>query len=121
MQTHEGAASATARSPATSRFRISAFRVSQPCRCCLQVIEVTRAESVCRSKISTVVGKNKDFSKAIDSDQILLLIAVEVTQQRKLNLGRQINQATAAKQVNRNIAASAYGGARRMARVDLQK
>ena len=32
-----------------------------------------------------------------------------VLQQRKLNLGRQINQATAARQVNRNYAAAAYG------------
>ena len=40
-----------------------------------------------------------------------------VLQQRKLNLGRQINQATAARQVNRNYAAAAYGT--RTARVDL--
>ena len=32
-----------------------------------------------------------------------------VLQQRKLNLGRQITQATAARQVNRNYAAAAYG------------
>ena len=32
-----------------------------------------------------------------------------VLQQRKLNVGKQINQATAAKKVNRNYAASAYG------------
>ena len=32
-----------------------------------------------------------------------------VLQQRKLNLGRQINQAAAAKQVNRTYAAAAYG------------
>lgn len=32
-----------------------------------------------------------------------------VLQQRKLNLGRQINQASAARQVNRNYAAAAYG------------
>jgi hypothetical protein len=34
-----------------------------------------------------------------------------VLQQRKLNLGRQIHQATAARQVNRNSAAAAYGSA----------
>ena len=39
-----------------------------------------------------------------------------VLQQRKLSVGRQINQATAARQVNRNYAASAYGG--KSARVD---
>jgi hypothetical protein len=33
-----------------------------------------------------------------------------VLQQRKLNLGRQISQASAAKQVNRTYAAAAYGG-----------
>jgi len=32
-----------------------------------------------------------------------------ILQQRKLNLGKQINQASAAKQVNRNYAAAAYG------------
>jgi hypothetical protein len=32
-----------------------------------------------------------------------------VLQQRKLNLGKQINQATSARQVNRNYAAAAYG------------
>ena len=32
-----------------------------------------------------------------------------VLQQRKLNIGRQLNQASGAKQVNRNIAAAAYG------------
>ena len=34
---------------------------------------------------------------------------VMVLQQRKLNLGRQINQASSARQVNRNYAAAAYG------------
>ena len=42
-----------------------------------------------------------------------------VLQQQKLNLGRQINQASAARQVNRNYAASAYGA--RPARVDVQR
>ena len=37
----------------------------------------------------------------------------------KLNLGRQINQASAARQVNRNYAASAYGT--RPARLDVQR
>ena len=43
-----------------------------------------------------------------------------VLQQRKLSLGRQINQAGAAKSVNRNYAAAAYGGAR-PARMDVQR
>jgi hypothetical protein len=42
-----------------------------------------------------------------------------VLQQRKLNLGRQITQATAAKQVNRNYAAAAYGA--RPAQMDLKE
>src|SRR4029079_6484950 len=40
---------------------------------------------------------------AMDQNDTLLL------QQRKLNLGRQINQTSAAKQVNRTYAAAAYG------------
>ena len=43
-----------------------------------------------------------------------------VLQQQKLNLGTQINQATAARQVNRNYAAAAYG-ARGGGRMDLQR
>jgi hypothetical protein len=42
-----------------------------------------------------------------------------VLQQRKLNLGRQINQASAAKQVNRNYAAAAYGP--RTSRMDVSR
>lgn len=42
-----------------------------------------------------------------------------VLQQQKLNLGRQINQASAARQVNRTYAASAYGT--RPGRVDVQR
>jgi hypothetical protein len=42
-----------------------------------------------------------------------------VLQQRKLNLGQQINKASAAKQVNRHYAAAAYGN--RAARMDVQR
>jgi hypothetical protein len=42
-----------------------------------------------------------------------------VLQQRKLNLGRQIHQASAAKQINRNYAAAAYGP--RASRMDVQR
>src|SRR3954469_25872137 len=42
-----------------------------------------------------------------------------VLQQRKLNVGKQINQATAAKKVNRNYAAAAYGTPQ--SRMDLQR
>jgi hypothetical protein len=41
-----------------------------------------------------------------------------VLQQRKLNIGRQLTQASGAKQVNRNIAAAAYGA--RPARMDMK-
>jgi flagellar biosynthesis/type III secretory pathway chaperone len=40
---------------------------------------------------------------AADCNDVLVL------QQRKLNVGRQINQAASARQVNRNYAAAAYG------------
>ena len=43
---------------------------------------------------------------ASDRDDVVLL------QQRKLNLGRQIDRTTAAKAVNRNYAAAAYGSPR---------
>lgn len=42
-----------------------------------------------------------------------------VLQQRKLNLGKQINQASAAKQINRTYAAAAYG--QRPSRMDVQR
>jgi len=42
-----------------------------------------------------------------------------VLQQRKLNLGAQINQATAAKQLNRSYAAAAYG--KPASRMDVQR
>jgi hypothetical protein len=43
-----------------------------------------------------------------------------VLQQRKLNLGKQLGQAQAAKQVNRSYAAAAYGGKNRST-MDLHK
>ena len=42
-----------------------------------------------------------------------------VLQQRKLNLGKQINQASSASQINRNYAAAAYG--KRTSRMDVQR
>jgi hypothetical protein len=42
-----------------------------------------------------------------------------VLQQRKLNLGKQITQATSARQINRNYAAAAYGA--RQSRMDLSR
>lgn len=42
-----------------------------------------------------------------------------ILQQRKLNLGKQISQASAAKQVNRNYAAAAYGA--KVSRMDVRQ
>lgn len=42
-----------------------------------------------------------------------------VLQQRKLNLGKQINQTTSARQINRNYATAAYGN--RQSRMDLSR
>ena len=42
-----------------------------------------------------------------------------VLQQRKLNLGKQINQAASARQLNRNYAAAAYG--KPVSRMDVQR
>jgi hypothetical protein len=50
---------------------------------------------------------------AADQDDALVL------QQRKLNLGREINRATTARQVNRNYVTAAYGTPR--PRVDVQQ
>jgi hypothetical protein len=50
---------------------------------------------------------------AADCDDVLVL------QQRKLNLGRQINQAASARQVNRTYAAAAYG--KRTPTMDVQQ
>ena len=50
---------------------------------------------------------------AADCDDVLVL------QQRKLNLGRQINQAASARQVNRTYAAASYG--RRASVMDVQQ
>jgi len=50
---------------------------------------------------------------AADCNDVLVL------QQRKLNLGRQINQASNARQVNRTYAAAAYG--KRAPAMDLQQ
>ena len=42
-----------------------------------------------------------------------------ILQQRKLNLGKQLSQASAAKQVNRNYAAAAYGT--KVSRMDVKQ
>lgn len=50
---------------------------------------------------------------AADRDDVMVL------QQQKINVGRQINQASSARQVNRNYAVAAYGA--RQSSVDVQR
>ena len=79
------------------------------------LVEIEPADRVRAESLLTEARRLLEEITAADRNDALVL------QQRKLNLGRQINQASAAKQVNRNIAASAYGGGGRAARVDLSK
>src|SRR5688572_15496700 len=70
----------------------------------------------CRLKAEEHLGETRRLLEQItaaDRNDAMVL------QQRKLNIGKQINQAASAKQVNRNYAAAAYG-ARRSA-LDVQK
>lgn len=74
-----------------------------------------------------LTGSARDAAEGLLAETRRLLEAITtadrndalVLQQQKLNLGRQINAASAARQVNRNYAASAYGA--RPARLDLQR
>ena len=69
-----------------------------------------------RERAEALLGETRRLLEEItaaDRDDALVL------QQRKLNLGRQINQAAAARQVNKNYAAAAYGA--RPARTDVQR
>ncbi|HZK80416.1 MAG TPA: hypothetical protein VFC46_05095 [Humisphaera sp.] len=68
-----------------------------------------------RAKAEALLAETKALLEKItsaDRNDVMVL------QQRKLNLGRKIQQTTAAKQVNRNYAAAAYGTPR--SRMDLQ-
>ena len=69
-----------------------------------------------RAEAEDLLAETRRLLEAItaaDCNDVLVL------QQRKLNLGRQINQAAAARQVNKNYAAAAYGA--RPARMDVQR
>lgn len=69
-----------------------------------------------RDRAEALMGETRRLLEEItaaDRDDALVL------QQRKLNLGRQINQAAAARQVNKHYAAAAYGA--RPARMDVQR
>ena len=59
-----------------------------------------------RSRVESLMNETRDLLQQIttaDQNDVLVL------QQRKLNLGRQINQAKAARSVNRNYGTSAFG------------
>lgn len=69
-----------------------------------------------RSQAESYFAEAKQLLESIttnDQNDALLL------QQRKLNLGKQINQASAARQVNRTYAAAAYGT--RPSKMDMQR
>lgn len=69
-----------------------------------------------RERADALLGETRRLLEQItsaDRDDALVL------QQRKLNLGRQINQASAARALNRSYAAAAYGV--RPPRMDVQR
>ena len=69
-----------------------------------------------RAEAEDLLAETRRLLEAItaaDCNDVLVL------QQRKLNLGRQINQASNARQVNRTYAAAAYG--KRAPAMDLQQ
>jgi hypothetical protein len=77
---------------------------------------VGRIDADRRAVAESLLGETRQLLEEItraDQDDALVL------QQRKLNLGRQINQATAARQINRNYGVAAYGA--RPSRMDVQR
>ena len=69
-----------------------------------------------RARAETLLGETRELlQQIVNADQNDAL----VLQQRKLNVGKQINQASAARQVNRTYATAAYGN--RTSRMDVQK
>ncbi|HEV7300448.1 MAG TPA: hypothetical protein VGN72_13860 [Tepidisphaeraceae bacterium] len=73
-------------------------------------------DAVNRKRAESQLAETRKLLEAItlaDRNDALVL------QQRKLNIGRQLTQASGAKQVNRNIAAAAYGA--RPARMDVTR
>jgi hypothetical protein len=77
---------------------------------------IARLTSQERELAESLLAETRSLLQQItsaDRDDALVL------QQRKLNLGKQINQASAARQVNRTYAASAYG--KPPSRMDVQR
>lgn len=77
------------------------------------IAEMTGAERAAAEAMMAETRKLLELITLADRDDALVL------QQRKLNIGKQIGQAAAAKQVNRNYAAAAYG--QRQGRMDVQR
>lgn len=74
-----------------------------------------RLDTRSRARAEAMVGETRELLERIttaDRNDALVL------QQQKMDLGRQIGQASAARQVNRTYAAAAYGT--RPARMDVQ-
>ena len=77
---------------------------------------VGQLEPAQRDSAETMVGESRRLlEQIVSSDRNDAL----VLQQRKLNLGREIKQASSARQINRTYATAAYG--RKVARVDVQQ
>jgi hypothetical protein len=77
---------------------------------------VARLDEGDRSRAQRMMDETRALLEQItsaDRDDALVL------QQQKLSLGKQINQASSARQVNRNYAVAAYGG--RTSSVDFQR
>jgi hypothetical protein len=67
---------------------------------------LAKLDSPDRQRAETLLAETRQLLEQItaaDKSDVMVL------QQRKLNVGRQINQASAARQLNRNYAAAAYG------------
>ena len=96
-----------------------------------QIAQLERAIEPARKSWSTYVGglttDDRRLAEILMGESRRLLQDITaadrddamVMQQRMLNLGKQINQARAAKQVNRAYAAAAYGS--RNSRMDVQQ
>lgn len=69
-----------------------------------------------RSNAEKLLAETRRLLEAITTADKLDALAL---QQRKLSLGKQIQRTSVARQLNRNYAASAYGGAR-SSKVDVQ-
>lgn len=76
----------------------------------------TKVETAVRAKAEMLLAETRRLLEQITTaDQHDAL----VLQQRKLNLGKQINQQSTAKQINRNYATAAYGNG--PSRMDLSR